>query len=358
MSINIEAMELTHTGYLRLGYQHVKEPHGKTDDTAIGGKLNIQLQHTKLFALGASFYTVHSLSTTHNTGVPFYGSEDEGYTLLGEAYLRLQYSKTHITLGRQSFDSPYANVDDIGMISNTFEGATLHSKEIPHTKIVLAYLNQWSGVDSDTPEDFTKLNADDGIWVAGGVYSGLPHTQLKAWFYTLPNYAKLIYLEANHNLTLGDTVLAFTGQYSVQDYDNGERSSIYGASIEASIEPWGLSTIIAYNAVDGVASDNFFGGGPFLSSSEHITIPDGGDDAKAWRVGGALDVATIEGLSVGINYLSIQRIAQERLNELDIVLGYSTSETWSLQLIYSDIQDKSPHDESFSDIRFFVNYNF
>ena len=361
MSINIKAMELKQSGYLRLGYQNFKNNAINENDMALGGKLNIELRHKGYFVFGASFYTTNALMDTNNIGVPFYGSDNNSYTILGEAYIKAKIEKTTLKVGRQEFDSPYANMDDIGMIPNTFEGATLMYKDIEkRNKVVFAYFNKWSGVDSDEPQSFSDMNGDDGVWILGGAYGGFKNTQLKAWFYSIPNQAKLAYFEANYNLKLNEINLAFAGQYSIQDYENGDQSTIYGASMEASYEPWGLTTTLAYNKVDGVGADNFFGGGPFLTSSEHITIPDGGDNAKAFLIGGSFDFAVVgmDDLTLSLNHLTIERELLDDITELDIALEYNYNDNLSLQVIYSDIEDKSFADESFKDLRVFVNYSF
>jgi len=362
MSINLKAIELKHSGYLRLGYQNFENSTIKESDMAIGGKLHIELKHRGCYALGASLYTSNALSDTHSIGVPFYGSDNNSYTILGEVYIKAKVApKTTLQVGRQYFDSPFANADDIGMIPNTFEGAILKYQDTPkRNKVVLAYLNRWSGVDSDEPQSFTKMNGDEGIYILGGAYGGFENIQLKAWLYYIPNQAKLAYFEANYNVALDDINVALSGQYSMQDYENKEQSVIYGASVEASYELWGLTAILAYNKVDGVAANNFFGGGPFLTSSEHITIPDGGDNAKALLIGGSFDFTTvdIENLTLSLNHLTIEREHLDDIIELDVVLEYYYNDNLSLQFIYSDVEDKSFGNESFKDVRVFVNYSF
>ncbi len=227
-------------------------------------------------------------------------------------------------------------------------------------KIVVAYLDKWSGVDSHTPQSFGKMNGDSGVWIVGGTYGGVENTQLKAWVYTIPNQAKLGYFEANYYLQLGAINSTLSGQYSVQDYENGERSTIYGVSLEATYEPFGVTTTLAYNEVDGKAADNFFGGGPFFTSSEHITVANGGDNANALLVGASFDlgVVGIENLTLGIAHLNVERQTLQSINERDITLEYSYNANLNLQLIYSDIEEKSFKDESFTNMRVFVNYHF
>jgi len=359
MSINLDAMEVSHNGYVRLGYQSYEGNAISENDLALGGKLNIELRNKNYFTLGASFYTANALSDIYNTGVPFYGSNNNSYTILGEAYLKVKIDKTKLIIGRQELDSPFANRDDIGMIPNTFEGVTLTYKDVDkRNKIVLAYLSKWSGVDSDVPQNFSDMNGDDGVYILGGAYGGFENIQLKAWFYAIPNIAKLGYFEANYDLNLGDLVLAFAGQYSVQDYESGETSNIYGASIEANYEP--ITLTLAHNRVNGVVANNFYGGGPFLTSLEHITVANGGDDALAWLMGASLDLSVVgvKNLTLGINHLNLQRKGLEDVHELDIALEYNCNDKLNAQLIYSDTEDKSFGDNSFENVRVFVNYNF
>ncbi len=119
MSIDINAMELSHDGYLRLGYQSLEDGVMDKHDKAMGGKLNIELKQKGYFALGASLYATYALKNQENIGVPFYDNQNNSYAILGEAYLRLKFGLTKVVIGRQAFDSPFANADDIGMIPNT-----------------------------------------------------------------------------------------------------------------------------------------------------------------------------------------------------------------------------------------------
>ncbi|KIM12860.1 MAG: hypothetical protein KU38_03790 [Sulfurovum sp. FS08-3] len=357
-TVALEAIELKHDGYVRWGYQSFKNNASSEYDSAIGGKLNVELQQKGYFALGATFYTTNALSNKENIGVPFYSSQNNSYTLLGEAYLRLKLGQTKAVIGRQLFDSPFANSDDVGMTPNTFEGIVVTSKEIPNAKIVGAYLAKWSGVDSDTPQEFTRLNGDRGLYILGGVYGGVENLKLKAWFYNLQDNAMLSYFEANYDFKVDEVQVALATQYSVQDYENGDHSTIYGAFIEASTNH--MRAVLAYNEVDGGAADNFFGGGPFFTSAQHITVTDGGDNATALLLGASLDlgVVGIENLVLGVSYLDVERQRLQAINEFDVTLEYSYAKNLNLQLIYSDIEDKSFNDESFKNVRVFVNYSF
>jgi len=62
-----------------------------------------------------------------------------GMSVLAQAYLQYDTSKTSIKLGRQLFESVFTKSNDTKMIPNTFDGVSINIKEFPKTTIKLAY---------------------------------------------------------------------------------------------------------------------------------------------------------------------------------------------------------------------------
>ncbi len=361
MSISIIAGDFTYEGYIRAGYQDQENGGDHTGDTAIGGKLTLEYKEADQFAVRATLYGSFALTDPENTGVGFYGSDDESYLSLGELYLRTRLSETVITVGRQSVDTPFANSDDIGMVPNSFEGVVVESREIAQNTLILSFLNKWSGVDSDAPEKFTRLNGDKGLWSIGDIYEGIEDTRIEGWYYHMEGLARVGYLEAQRSWKMGDFGFTLGAQYAHQDIAEGSVSRIYGIHLETGYEPYGIGLNIAYNALNGAGADNFFGGGPFFTSSEHITLADGGVDAKALLLSGCLDAAKILGiddLSLTLNHLSVERKALDSITETDLIAEYELSGDIAVRVVYSDIDDRSMSEESFSNLRFFVDYSF
>ncbi len=357
MTISTIASEVDVNGYIKTGYQNQKTNSDDLNDFAIGGKVNIELKSDFGLSGGISIYGVNALYDKNNIGVPFYSTKNDSYTILGEAYIKTKISKTKFILGRQGIDSPYINMDDIGMIPNLFEGISMVSKDIKDTKITVAHFYKWSGVDSDTPEQFTRMNNKNGVQVFGAIYKGFKNSKLKAWFYNMEDFATFNYFELNYDLKINNIDIALAGQYSNQDYDNGDNSDIYGLAVEATYENLGLN--ISYNNVDGVGANNSFGGGPFFTNSEHMTLPDAMDNGKALMIGASLDLSKfgLDNFTFGSNYLTLTRENLNDITELDLVLGYDY-DNLSLEIIYSDMQDKSDDNNNFKNLRVFINYNF
>ena len=66
-------------------------------------------------------------------------SGDYGMTVLGQAYIQYDVSKTKIVVGRQMFESVFTKSNDTKMIPNTFDGITATIKEVPQTTMKFAY---------------------------------------------------------------------------------------------------------------------------------------------------------------------------------------------------------------------------
>ena len=67
---------------------------------------------------------------------------DWGMTVLAQACLQYRFSQTNLRAGRQIFESFLTKSNDTKMIPNTFEGYTLHSKDLKGTTLKAAYLTK------------------------------------------------------------------------------------------------------------------------------------------------------------------------------------------------------------------------
>ena len=89
------------------------------------------------------------------------GSYDGNYgmTVLGQANLQYDVSKTSIVAGRQIFESVFTKSNDTKMIPNTFDGVSATIKDIPDTKVQLAYFTAQKLRDHETAHDVIAFNS-------------------------------------------------------------------------------------------------------------------------------------------------------------------------------------------------------
>ena len=366
MSIDIYANTLDEAllntvfeGNLRAGYQH-QTPQSNNDisdnEYALGLNLHFETAPYHGLQIGATLFTTYGNGKEGFEGVPFFDENNDDYAILGEAYMKGTFSNTQFILGRQSFDTPFADSDDIGMVPNTFEAYTLINKDMKDTTIFLSQVQRWSGIDSDSPSTFTELNGNKGMQVLGISYEGWNNTILSGWFYNLSDTVKITYLQADYESQTDKYTYGGILQYAYQDYDDSESSTIYGAAAFFGVKKIGVTTTIAYNRTNGAQADNFFGGGPFVTSAEHNTLKEAGPDGNVllYTVQWDASVVGMEGLTFVVN-IDGHHEDLYHAKEYDIGMEYSYSDSLDFSAVYSDINDK---EESYRNLRIFANYSF
>ncbi len=363
MSINIYSDTLSHAlsnaqtdGIVRLGYQSHEVENDTNTEFALGLKLHFETAPYYGVRAGATLFTSQGNGKEGFEGIPFFDENNENYAILGEAYLKGTFSDTTLVLGRQSFDTPFADSDDIGMVPNTFDALTLLNTSLKDTTIFLSQVQKWSGVDSEAPSTFRDINGNDGTQILGITYEGVRKTTLSGWFYHLKDEVRISYLEANYEDETDRYTYGAAVQYAFQDYDSGESSAIYGVAASFGVKKVGLTTTIAYNKVNGIAADNFFGGGPFFTNAEHNTLREEGPDGDTILYTISWNASTIgaEGLNFIAN-IDAHTGKQYHAREYDMGMGYAYSDSINFSAIYSDVENG---DLAFKNLRVFVNYCF
>ena len=352
-------------GYIRGAYQthHVKND--KTyNDGAVGGKLHIETAPWYNITLGSSFYSSNAFGNRENRGlVPFRGEIANGYALLGEAYIEAQLSKTRIKIGRQEIETPFAQVDDIGMVPNTFEAYILENKDLENTTIFLGQIQKMAGVDAAVLDSFTRINDTKNMQTLGLHYEGIENIGIDAWYYRLQDAEvdNITYTEASYTTVLLhklDVEVAL--QYAKQTYSIAKDASIYGVSTSFSYKSTGLTFGFAYNKAVGNAAFSGFGGGPFFSNSEYLIIDNAGKNASQTWIGTTLDASIlgVEGLTFSLSYATLRNETKEKATELDFVSSYEIDKYIEIHVIASTLKGSKLGENNAKHLRIFLNSTF
>jgi hypothetical protein len=351
-------------GYLRGGYQYhnLKNDQIHIDD-AIGGKLHIETAAISGISGGVSFYSSNSINHDDNSGlVPFRGADDKSYSILGEAYLKANFGNTMIKIGRQEIETPFAQLDDIGMIPNTFEAAILVNKDIKDTTIFLGQIQKMAGVDAEVVDQFTNINDNNNMQAIGINYEGIKDISLSGWYYRLKDAEidNIAYLEASYEGSSNGFGYGLDVQYAKQTYNIGKTANIFGAAVSATLEKIGLTLATAYTKVKGNAATSGFGGGPFFTNSEYLIIDNAGVDAKATWYGAEwnADLIGVKGLSFGLGKLTLETETGKKSTEIDLVASYEIDDNIEINMIYSDIDSSNVGEDNVKHLRIFANYHF
>ena len=351
-------------GYVRGAYQSHNVKDDKTyKDDALGGKLHFETGAYYGLSLGASAYSSNALSNHDNRGlVPFRGENHKSYTLLGEAYLKAEFGNSMLKVGRQEIETPFAQVDDIGMAPNSFEAAIFENKDLENTTVFLGQIQRMAGVDAEVVDDFTNVNTSKHMQVLGVTYEGIKDVDVSGWYYHLKDaeIKSIAYVEANYEKDLGDTTFGMGVQYAKQSYLTAKDATVYGGTLSATDNRLGLTLATAYTKAKDNAATSGFGGGPFYSNSEYLIIDNAGADGKALWYGAEYDASKmgIEGLTVGLGKVTQTTATGTKATEIDVVASYALNEQVEIRGIFSNLKGTNVGEDEAKHLRVFANYNF
>jgi len=317
------------SGQIRAFYIDRDYDGGKTDHRsalAVGGHLKYETASYYGFSLGTAFYTTNGFGIgadnlpNDSLDPTLFGENEEGYTILGEAYLKYQYKNTMFKAGRQRLDTPMAGSDDARMLPNLFEAYLLTNSDLKDTTLIAAHVtkfaagtfaNAYSGgalgitsgyslTDADTGK-FTNMGEyaigkkTDGVSVVAIKYSGVKNLTLQAWDYYAHDIMNIIYLQGDYTRPIGSVKMSASLQY-IHESDTGDSlagdfdSNYIGAKVGAKVGNFG--GYLAYSTT-GSDSNNQLGssiatpwGGMPAFTQGMVTRHQFFADTDAWKVAG------------------------------------------------------------------------
>lgn len=357
LSVQAETVGVEYSGNMRVGAQYHDSEGNSGADLALGGNLHAETTPLAGLSFGATLQTSHALFHQNDAfGVPFCDAASKSYTILSEAYVKGVYENTILILGRQTIDTPFADSDDIGMIPNTFEAYTVMNQDIQDVSLVYTYVRNMSGVDADIPESFSDINGGSGIHIVGMEYQLQENMTLSGWFYDMPSLAKYTYLEVGYENSYNSVQYTLEAQVVLQDFEKSDSANIFGLSASLAHEESALAFSVAYNKSIDAAADNGFGGGPFFTSSENMTLAEAGEDGEVFTYG--VEWGATEALTLALFNANLYDNQNHDGYEVDIVANYSVTDNFSFDAIYSKIDNANVSGDKFDNVRVFVNYSF
>jgi len=351
-----------------------------TYGTSLGGILKFETAATNGITLGLAGYAsqkIHSLTGSFDEGKAngdLFAENSKSYGYVGEAYVAYSANDLTLRIGRQRIDTPLADTDDIRMHPNTFEAAVVSYGGIEGTTFVGGYVTRWAGYDSGNDiSKFKKLGGDtsNGVAVVGIVNESIENLALQGWYYNIDEVSDAIYADATYAIPFSETMgLELSGQYAnfSEEKASGMDGSVYG--IGAAFNVSALTLGVAYNKAsnhEGKSVSNGFGGGPYMTSMEEMTI-DGFEDVKAYQLSAELDMADagIDGLTLSALYGNFKSApANMRVKEFDVIATYEISEALNAEMSYAMVADKNNntsedglYDGGYDRFLVRLNYNF
>lgn len=360
----IENEEMIFSGYLRGTYHtHDIEDDKKYVDDAIGGKLHFETASYEGFTLGASLYTTHQVFyNDNNPFIALRGEHRGSYASLGEFYVKSGFANTLVTIGRQELNTPFADMDDVGMVPNTFEAVTLVNRDIEKLEVYLGQINKMAGVGAAIVDKFTAINGSKGMQVLGLNYDDFEGINLAFWYNRLQDAEldAIIYGEFSYENNFDSYVYALALQYAHQSYENTKDAKIWGVKLELRERGTGLLLSTAYNTVKDNVANSGFGGGPFFASSEFLLIDNAKKNGSATSIILEYDASVIGflDLTLGVGKMYIETAKHEKSSEIDIALSYDIDEKTDIHMAYIKLDGQNIGVAKGKHFQVYVNHHF
>jgi hypothetical protein len=275
---------------------------------AIGGHLKYETAEFKGLSLGTAFYTTngfanHDDRTSAKFDPTLLGKDNEGYSILGEAYVAYNAkdlgTQTNVKFGRQKLNTPMAGADDARMLPNLFEAVVVSNTDIADTTLVAAHVMGfaqgtfgraynaganganailsatagYSAVDSrDQVGDFKNMGSyavgehTAGVSVLGAAYTGVKGLKVQLWDYYAHDILNVIYGDASFSwkCLISDSVKPFVAAQFIKENEIGDKqlkalggngnidSFYWGAKVGASVE--NFTAYVAYSQTSSNSS--------------------------------------------------------------------------------------------------------
>lgn len=342
-------------GYLRLGaiYTQTKSSPGLSAG-ALSGELGCGYQYNRHIKAHVAAFGVADLGFNTQQDIykhpEFFNQNKDSYIMLGEAVLTLSYQNLDVHLGRQNFDSPHLDSDDLRMVANLFEAYLIDYHYSDEVYFGAGFVREASGWENGgDAADFIAIGtalggANQGAWVNWLSFEQ-ENISSNAWLYVIPEHLTMYYAELAFSDQLSpDIAYALGIQYDGgQEIGEARMGDINASTIGmmAAITAFDITFTTAYNKNFGSAALASVGGGVFYTSLEDQTLDAiSGQDAQSILISLEYNTDTWSaGLATGDFSAKNKRIYHSQ--EINYFMHYSWQEKLAFEFMYAFIQDKT-----------------
>ena len=360
-------------GYLRTGFIQTQVRSGDTTsanaitgELGCGYRLNAHIKaHLGVFGV---LDTGLNSRNDDNIHADFFNRKKDSYLMLGEAMLTLSYGHFEAHLGRQNFDSPHLDGDDLRMVANFFEAYLLDYHLSDTLYLGAGLIREAAGWENGgdlahfIPVGEALGGQGSRAWASWVTYEE-EHFSSNIWFYLIPEHLSIVYGEWNYsNFLTSDIAYHVALQYDWGHDVGAARLGQVDAQtlgVMASLSAYDFTLTAAFNKNMGetgaVAS---VGGGPFFTSMEDQTLDAAtGDDTQSFLVG--VEYAVNSTLDLGLAMAQF-RAADKRnyhTEEINFFLNYNWNDRLTTELMYAVVNDKNSSEDT-DQIRAIVTFRY
>ena len=324
-----------------------------------------------IFQIGVGGYTTQPFATGRDPGGSgLLRDNGDGFSVLGQAWVKLKVEPATATLFRQEIDLPFINSDDTRMIPNLFEAYRVDVEPVDIFRFGFAYVTREKGKTSAEFRPMSEVaggpgGIERGTSVVGFLLGKKDETYIGAINELTWDLLNIAYAEASRTWKFSDDFqlrgeIQFIDQQSVGDaLLGGFATQLYGGSLIASYRSAVLSFSFTSTA-DGAKIRRPFGGPPAFNS---IIISDfDGAGENAFGTGLSYDFGRLglKGVKLFADYAHGELPDDRHEDEIDVTGDYRIDDgplknLW-LRLRYAHNWKSNQPDTD--DFRVIVNYTF
>ncbi len=346
------------------------------ESLAVGGWLGYRTPWWHNLMAGLTVFTSQGLIFTDpdKGGAGILGPQQNGYTALGEAFLKGRVAKTELTVFRQELDTPFINPHDNRMTPNTFEAYTITSKDLSLFTMLASHVTKIKPKTNTSFESMSEAagfaDTNEPVTMAGMVFEPAKNYKLQLWEYYGYNLMNILYAQGDGEWKYNADLAFVTSMQFLNQQDVG--SALAGSfntgmvGVQEVVKWKGFGLTFAYTAT---SNDHDiitpWGGYPGFTS---IIVKDNDRAGEnTWLAGLSYDFTSlgINGLSAFGNFTDSSTPktgphASPSQNELDFTVDYRFQKLldglWIRLRTAFITQDKSMGGQDMQDYRVIVNY--
>jgi hypothetical protein len=261
--------------------------------------------------------------------------DQEGFSVLGQAYAALRYDDQLLTIGRQLVDQPEINPHDNRMVPITYEGVSLGG-DVDVFSYYAAFLTATKTRGSDQFDNLAAVagvDQNEPMYLGGLAFSPDGGIKARTSLYVVPDILLSSYSDGQWSRQFDSYSVTLSGQFMIQTGIGGELLTgpdftPWVAGIKADVSRGGLTLTAGYTA-NGSDDDwqSPYGMWPGYTNMMVGVFDRAGEHAVL--LGAAFDLAHagLDGLKLGTLAALDTHVGQDLAmwNEYDFIASYDLS---------------------------------
>jgi len=390
---------------------------------AIGGYFGFESGLFYHFSVGATFYT--SQPMFHNPfdegGLQLLKDDQDGYSILGEAFVKWEYKQNIVKIGRQRLNNyGFLSDHDIRMTPYTYEAAIFENRDLENITLRAAAVSGVKTLTSTAYIDFINASKDllreqtveqnpirgdynpayydesrnyigpeENLYLGSIVYKD-KQINLELWNYYVNDFVNIFYAQGSYSFQTGNFYNSMGAEWVKQD-DAGDHVAgtintyAYDLMLKSTYDNLSLQYVFSKvkydeSSLDGGTIIDTWGGGMLYSGLIYNGADQGGTIGHSLSVGYNFESSDLSILLTAASFDLPNNItdifADQDNHEYDLILKYAPH--WNkkihfkVEVMYVDFdteynfrayEDLHGFDmlhayDNILDLRFIVNYTF